>query len=40
MLYKLVENILESKAQIIVIIGSGDIGELVENIKNKLTIEN
>lgn len=37
---KLVENILESKAQIIVIIGAGDIGELVDNIKNNLTVEN
>lgn len=36
----LVENILKSEAQIIVIIGAGDIGELVENIKNKLTVEN
>ena len=37
---KLVENILKSKAQIIVVIGAGDIGELVENIKNNLTVEN
>ncbi len=36
----LVENILKSEAQIIVIIGAGDIGELVDNIKNKLTVEN
>jgi UDP-N-acetylmuramate--alanine ligase len=35
----LVENILKSSAQIVVIIGAGDIGELVENIKNSLTIE-
>ena len=37
---KLVENILKSEAQIIVVIGAGDIGELVDNIKNNLTIEN
>ncbi len=37
---KLVGNILKSKAQIIVVIGAGDIGELVEDIKNNLTIEN
>ena len=37
---KLVGNILKSKAKIIVVIGAGDIGELVENIKNNLTIEN
>ena len=37
---KLVENILKSKAQIIVVIGAGDIGELVADIKNNLTIEN
>lgn len=36
----LVENILKSEARIIVIIGAGDIGELVNNIKNKLTVEN
>ncbi len=36
----LVENILKSEAQIMVIIGAGDIGELVDNIKNKLTVEN
>ena len=37
---KVVENILKSEAQIIVVIGAGDIGELVDNIKNNLTIEN
>jgi UDP-N-acetylmuramate--alanine ligase len=37
---KLVENILKSDAQIIVVIGAGDIGELVIKIKNSLTIEN
>jgi UDP-N-acetylmuramate--alanine ligase len=37
---KLVENILKSNAQVIVIIGAGDIGELVVKIKNSLTIEN
>jgi UDP-N-acetylmuramate--alanine ligase len=37
---KLVENILKSNAQIIVVIGAGDIGEMIDNIKNKLTIEN
>lgn len=37
---KLVENILKSKAQIIVMIGAGDIGELVEVIKNSFSIEN
>jgi UDP-N-acetylmuramate--alanine ligase len=36
----LVENIVKSQAQIIVIIGAGDIGELVVNIKNNLTVEN
>ena len=36
----LFENILKSKAQVIVMIGAGDIGELVNEIKNKLTIEN
>jgi UDP-N-acetylmuramate--alanine ligase len=36
----LVENVLKSKAQVIVMIGAGDIGELVNVIKNKLTIEN
>ncbi|RXP60304.1 UDP-N-acetylmuramate--L-alanine ligase [Lutibacter sp. HS1-25] len=35
----LVENMLKSPTQIKVIIGAGDIGELVENIKNKLTVE-
>ena len=37
---KLVENILKSKAQIIVMIGAGDIGELVDTIKNNLSFEN
>ncbi len=37
---KLVENVLKSKAQIIVMIGAGDIGELVDLIKNNLNIEN
>jgi UDP-N-acetylmuramate--alanine ligase len=36
----LFENISASKAQVIVMIGAGDIGELVNEIKNKLTIEN
>ena len=36
---KLVKNILKSKAQIIVMIGAGDIGELVETVKNNLRIE-
>ena len=36
---KLVKNILKSKAQIIVMIGAGDIGELVETVKNNLSIE-
>ena len=36
----LVENIVKSQSQIIVIIGAGDIGELVVNIKNNLTVEN
>ncbi len=37
---KLIENILKSKAQIIVMIGAGDIGELVEIVKNNLSVEN
>ncbi len=37
---KLVENVLKSKAQIIVMIGAGDIGELVDVIKNNLKVEN
>ncbi len=37
---ELVENVLKSKAQIIVMIGAGDIGELVDVIKNNLSIEN
>ncbi|WP_298366345.1 UDP-N-acetylmuramate--L-alanine ligase [uncultured Lutibacter sp.] len=36
----LVENILKSKSEIVVVIGAGDIGEMVESIKNSLTIEN
>lgn len=36
----LVENIVKSNAQIIVMIGAGDIGEMVKNIQNKLTVEN
>jgi UDP-N-acetylmuramate--alanine ligase len=36
----LYKNILKSKAQVIVMIGAGDIGELVKEIKNKLTSEN
>jgi len=37
---KLAENVLKTKAQIIVMIGAGDIGELVDVIKNNLSIEN
>ncbi len=37
---ELAENILKSKAQIIVMMGAGDIGELVEVIKKSLSIEN
>ena len=37
---KLVGNIIESNAQIIVVMGAGDIGELVSVIEKKLTIEN
>ncbi len=37
---KLVENILKSNAQIIVMMGAGDIGELVEKVKKSLTVEN
>lgn len=36
----LVDNILKSNAQIIVVIGAGDIGEQIENIKKSLTVEN
>jgi UDP-N-acetylmuramate--alanine ligase len=36
----LVENVLKSKAEIIVMIGAGDIGELVEIIKKRLIVEN
>ena len=34
--HDLSENILKSKSEIIVMIGAGDIGEMVENIKNQL----
>jgi len=37
---KLVENIKKTKASVIVMIGAGDIGELVENVTQKLKIEN
>ena len=37
---KLVENVLKSNAQVIVMIGAGDIGELVDVIKNNLSVEN
>ncbi len=36
---KLVENVLKSKAQIIVMMGAGDIGEFVNVIKNNLSVE-
>ena len=36
----LYNTILKSKAEVIVMIGAGDIGELVKEIKNKLTSEN
>ncbi len=36
----LVENILDSNAQIILMMGAGDIGELVENVKESLLNEN
>ena len=36
----LVTNILKSDAQIIVMMGAGDIGELVSKVKENLTIEN
>jgi len=36
----LVQNIKKSNAQIIVIIGAGDIGELVDEITNNLRVEN
>ena len=36
----LVDNILKSNAQIIVVIGAGDIGEEIEKIKKSLTVEN
>lgn len=36
---KLAVNILKSKAKIIVMIGAGDIGELVNEIKNNLSVE-
>ena len=37
---KLMENVLNSKASIIVMIGAGDIGELVDVIENGLSSEN
>ena len=37
---KLVENVLKLDSQVIVMIGAGDIGELVEVIKNALSHEN
>ena len=37
---KLVENIKKTKASVVVMIGAGDIGELVENVTQKLKIEN
>ncbi|GGK42259.1 MULTISPECIES: UDP-N-acetylmuramate--L-alanine ligase [Flavobacteriaceae] len=36
----LIDNIVKSNAQIIVVIGAGDIGEEVENIKKSLIVEN
>jgi len=36
----LVSNVLNSKAEVIVMLGAGDIGELVDIVKNKLKIEN
>jgi len=36
----LIENVLKSKAQVIVMIGAGDIGELVDIIKKRLIVEN
>ncbi|WP_372801882.1 UDP-N-acetylmuramate--L-alanine ligase [Lutibacter sp.] len=36
----LVSNVLNSKAEVIVMLGAGDIGELVDTVKNKLKIEN
>ncbi|UMB62111.1 UDP-N-acetylmuramate--L-alanine ligase [Lutibacter sp. A80] len=36
----LIANVLKSKAQIIVVIGAGDIGLQVENIKKSLIVEN
>jgi len=36
----LIPAILKSDAQIIVMIGAGDIGELVDKVKNKLSVEN
>jgi len=35
----LLANVLKSEAQIIVMIGAGDIGELVDEIKNNLSVE-
>ena len=37
---KLIEKTLKSKAQVIVMIGAGDIGELVEIVKNNLSVKN
>jgi UDP-N-acetylmuramate--alanine ligase len=37
---KLVDNVLKLDSQVIVMIGAGDIGELVEVIKNALSHEN
>ena len=37
---ELEENIVKTNAQVIVMIGAGDIGELVQVIKNKLSVEN
>lgn len=36
----LIENIAKSKAQVIVMLGAGDIGELVDKVKDSLKIEN
>lgn len=37
---KLYKNIVSTKAEIVVMMGAGDIGEIVETIKNKLSLEN
>ena len=34
------QHVLKSKATVIVMFGAGDIGELVDEIKNKLKVEN